>query len=159
MPNRIDDDGMCSCRGEPRHREGARGCCLERSVGSTVIVCGSRLWTDVETIRAWLSRLPNGTTVAHGACRGADRIAGGVAEELGLDVRAYPADWDAHGDAAGPIRNQLMVDTERAHLRMGLAFTWALEGPREKRTGTGDCVVRLVEAGVRVTIVPPGVRP
>lgn len=124
-----------------------------------VIVCGSRDWTDRDTIRAWLSRLPAGTTVVHGAARGADTLAGEVARELGFEVREYPARWETEGKAAGPMRNQRMLDAEREGLRLVLAFTWALAKPEQRPTGTGDMVVRAVAAGVRVTVVPPGVRP
>jgi hypothetical protein len=78
-----------------------------------VLVCGSREWTDRATIRMWLSKLPSETEIVHGGARGADALAGDVAAELGLAVRAYPADWKTYGKAAGPIRNQTMLDAER----------------------------------------------
>jgi hypothetical protein len=113
------------------------------------------------TIRAWLARLPPGTTIIHGAARGADSIAGDVAAELGFTVRAYPADWSAHGRAAGPIRNAAMLAAEHregALLARCLAFTPSLMRG-DRLTGTGDMVRRCVEAGVVVTVVPPGGRP
>jgi len=119
---------------------------------TTILVCGSRHWTDRATIRAWLSKFPNDTTVVHGACRGADTIAGDVARVLGFAVRKYPAEWKRHGAAAGPIRNQRMIDEE--HPVRAFAFTDALMRDR-RPTGTLDCVSRLLAAGVPVTIVPP----
>lgn len=119
-----------------------------------VLCCGSRDWEDRATIRAWLTRCPKGTIVVHGAAKGADTIAGEEARALGFEVRPYPAAWKTLGDAAGPERNQRMLDIEEPDAV--LAFTWALrrEDRPERNTGTGDMVLRAVAAGVRVTIVP-----
>lgn len=117
-----------------------------------VIVCGSRDWTDRALIREWLAKLPRGSVVVHGAARGADTIAGEEAAALGFEVRAYPADW-SNGRGAGPARNQRMLDAEAPEAV--LAFTWALRKVGNRPTGTGDMCIRAVEAGVRVTIVPP----
>jgi hypothetical protein len=147
-----------------------------------ILCCGGRDWTNRETIRAWLARFPKGSTVIHGdngqerdgiAWKGADKIAGEEALALGFVVRAYPANWREEGNAAGPLRNQRMLDVE--HLVMPdlaslpykfepivrcLAFTWALKREdRTRPTGTSDMIARCVEAGIIVTIVPPGSRP
>ncbi len=44
-----------------------------------------------------------------GNCRGADQLGERFAEETGLSVELYPAEWKKHGKAAGPIRNKKMV--------------------------------------------------
>src|SRR3990172_1804651 len=75
-----------------------------------ILICGSRMWTDVEPIRAYLKTLPANATIITGASAGADRIAAQVARELGLNVEEYPADWKRFGRAAGPIRNTQMLD-------------------------------------------------
>lgn len=77
-----------------------------------VLVCGSRYWTDVAAIRYALSSLPKDTIIIHGAANGADSIAGEIARELGFEERPYPANWTAHGKAAGPIRNSEMLMKE-----------------------------------------------
>jgi hypothetical protein len=120
-----------------------------------ILVCGTRDWTDRATIRAWLARCPKGTVVVHGAARGADEIAGEEAATLGFEVRPYPAAWKTLGNAAGPERNQRMLDIEEPDAV--LAFTWALTRTdiADRPTGTGDMVLRALAAGVRVTIVPP----
>ena len=43
-----------------------------------VLVCGSRKWLEQKPIERELRKLPPGTIVVHGACRGADNIAGYV---------------------------------------------------------------------------------
>jgi hypothetical protein len=118
-----------------------------------LLVCGSRDWTDRVLIRSTLASLAEVDVVIHGAAPGADRLAGEVARELGIPVLAFPADWDKHGRAAGPIRNAQMLREGRPHLI--LAFHDALEHSR----GTRDMVAKAKRAGrpVRlITHVPTG---
>jgi len=76
-----------------------------------VLICGDRNWTNTQSILAKLHRFhPDRDTIMHGAARGADSIAGRLANDLGFPVRAYPADWSKYGRAAGPIRNKQMLD-------------------------------------------------
>lgn len=75
-----------------------------------VLVCGSRTWSDGAVIRRRLEQLPRGAVVMHGGARGADRIAGQLAETLGFEVREMRARWSEHGRAAGVIRNLRMLD-------------------------------------------------
>lgn len=90
-----------------------------------VLVTGSRDWPEE---RAW--RIGRALTVVsqhlgqrrmivvHGACTdregrlmGADRWADEWAVRGGYEVSRHPANWKMYGRAAGPIRNQQMVDT------------------------------------------------
>lgn len=48
--------------------------------------------------------------VVSGTARGADQAGEAWAEREGLPVERFPADWDEHGKAAGPIRNEEMAD-------------------------------------------------
>lgn len=48
--------------------------------------------------------------IIHGGAHGVDSLAGSLAEELGCQARAYPAQWDVYGRGAGPIRNREMLD-------------------------------------------------
>ena len=75
-----------------------------------VLVCGSRGWTDAETIRVALAVLPADVTILHGDAHGADRMAGRVAAELGHTVRVMPAEWNRYGNRAGYVRNIAMLD-------------------------------------------------
>ena len=99
-----------------------------------VLVTVDRAWQNWAAIWRELAKLPPDTRVIHGGCRGADRIAGHIAKALGMDVVAYPADWNTHGKAAGPIRNSMMLRHERPDLV--LAFHPDLKHSR----GTADCV-------------------
>lgn len=57
-------------------------------------------------------RLTESPTIVHGAARGADLLAAHVAEELGYEVEAHPAQWDLHGRSAGFIRNEAMAQSD-----------------------------------------------
>lgn len=108
-----------------------------------VIVCGGRDLTDM----AWVARQMDAIhttdaihTLIQGGATGADRLARRWAYTVGIKVKEYPADWSTHGPAAGPIRNQQMLDAERPDLVV------AFPGGR----GTADMVRRAKAAGVRV---------
>jgi hypothetical protein len=110
-----------------------------------VLVCGSRDWTDLQTISVRMAQLPPGSTVIHGAARGADTIAAESALRLGLHVHAFPAQWTEFGKAAGAIRNSLMLD-EKPDLV--IAF-WDGES-----RGTKHTIDEAERRGVPVEIVP-----
>ena len=50
------------------------------------------------------------TEVVSGGARGADAAGERWAEMRGIPVRRFPADWDASGRAAGPLRNEAMAE-------------------------------------------------
>ena len=94
-----------------------RACGVHRAAGyfgepvKTVLICGGRDYTDRAMMRATMETwLCPGDTIIHGGAPGADTLAAGVAKEMGIEQKGYPADWRKHGKAAGPIRNQLMLD-------------------------------------------------
>lgn len=74
-----------------------------------VLICGDRNWSDRGRIREVLSELPANTVVVHGGAKGADSLAGEVAEELGFATRVYPY-IGALGRAGGPARNRQMAE-------------------------------------------------
>lgn len=111
-----------------------------------VLVCGSRDWTDYEAIRREIMTLPASLNlVIHGNAVGADRAAGRAASLSGIEVASYPADWKKYGRAAGPIRNQQMLDEGRPDLV--LAF-W-----KNKSRGTEDMIRRARKAGIEVKVI------
>lgn len=115
-----------------------------------IVCCGSRNWQDYHRIRHELGRIQmNGriARVIHGDCRGADRLAAAAALRMGIPVTAWPALWREYGAAAGPLRNQQMLDEESPTLV--LAFHDDIENSR----GTKDLARRAEKAGVPVRIV------
>ena len=75
-----------------------------------VLICGDRNWDDYEAIDNFVKKLPVGSVVIQGMCRGADMMARQSALKYGFEVEDYPADWFKLGNAAGPIRNKQMLD-------------------------------------------------
>lgn len=116
----------------------------------TLLVCGGREWVDRDLIRSVLTAAVRGwgvVRVVHGDCRGADRIAGEVAGELGLPVRRIPADWKRYGKRAGPIRNQLMLDECSPDAVIGFHADLA------NSSGTKDMVRRAENKGLPTFII------
>src|SRR4030095_1068533 len=117
-----------------------------------LLVTGSRNWTDSDTIRTAIakaigdhpySKKLGEIVIVHGDSPGADQIAKLWALSLDgiMTQEAHPADWATHGKAAGPIRNQEMVD---AGADVCLAF------PLGESRGTRDCMRRAETAGIPV---------
>ena len=75
-----------------------------------VLVCGSRSWDNIHTIRMRILSLPDNTEIIHGGASGADRTAACLAEDFGFTVREFKADWDGEGKSAGFKRNLRMLD-------------------------------------------------
>jgi hypothetical protein len=84
-----------------------------------VLIYGSRTWTDPAPIKAFIDSLPEDAAIIHGAARGADSLAGELAQARGLVVYEFPADWKTHGRAAGPIRNRQMIEEGRPDMAVG----------------------------------------
>lgn len=111
-----------------------------------ILVCGDRNWSDRDKILARLYELGEDVTVIHGACRGADQLAGQVAKSLGYRVLEFPADWDKHGKSAGPIRNRLMLDQKPD---LVIAFHSNLDSSR----GTKDSVTEARRRHIPVEVI------
>lgn len=107
-----------------------------------VLICGDRNWQNEAAIRRELSKLDPGTAIIHGGARGADTLAGIVAKEIGLQVEVYPADWNRHGRAAGPIRNQQMIEQGRPDIVL------AFHANIGQSKGTKDMVERAKKTGI-----------
>lgn len=115
-----------------------------------MLVCGDRKWTDPGPIRNRLRLLTRTTVLVHGAQRGADRLAAHVALLLGWDpdhIEAFPAAWDDHGIAAGPIRNQQMLDS--GPIDLVLAFHDRISESK----GTADMIHRAKRAGIPIEVI------
>jgi YspA, cpYpsA-related SLOG family len=111
-----------------------------------VLVCGGRSFDDLPLLDRTLDELHAGrpiTTVIHGGAAGADTMAHFWAGAAGVPIDVYLARWKEHGKAAGPIRNQRMLDEGKPDLVV------AFPGGR----GTADMIRRAERAGVPVRAV------
>lgn len=84
-----------------------------------------------------------------GGQRGADRLARDWAIARGVPKQTFEAEWSRYGPAAGPIRNQRMLDEGKPD--RVLAFPGNI--------GTRDMMAKAGRAGVPITIVPLTVPP
>lgn len=110
-----------------------------------VIITGSRSYVDQDWIEECLDEMidKENDVVVHGDCpTGADNFAEIWCEKNGVRQEKFPAEWHIYGRAAGPLRNQKMVD---AGARICIAFpTLGIS------RGTWDCMQRAEEAGIPV---------
>lgn len=122
---------------------------------SAVLVCGSRNWKDANSVTERLLTYPSGpeTVLLHGACRGADQIASLIGRVRGWTVKAFPADWDAHGKSAGPRRNQQMIELLNAYRDQG--FQTTVEAFHTGGAGTRDAISRARKAAHPVRETTP----
>lgn len=84
--------------------------------------------------------LPTDITIISGEADGVDSAATDFAVVNYTQYKGFPADWKTHGKAAGPIRNQQMLDEGKPDLV--IAFPGG--------NGTADMVRRARKAGVEV---------
>jgi len=74
------------------------------------IIAGSRTIIDPKVIEEAIAA--SGFTITEVVCGGAkgvDTLGKNWAVDRGIPVKMFPADWEAHGKAAGPIRNSEMA--------------------------------------------------
>jgi hypothetical protein len=106
-----------------------------------VLVCGGRHYKDFKLVWRVLNAVHKKhgiTQLINGGCSGADTFAKEWAEAGNVEPRTFKADW-ALGPAAGPLRNQQMLDEGKPDVVL------AFPGGR----GTIDMVRRSRAAGVR----------
>lgn len=121
-------------------------------------MCGSRTFDDQQTVEAVLDGifhqwadldLDEPFTIITGGATGADELAKRW-WRVGVDAGSVEvsADWRKHGKAAGPIRNQQMLDDEQPDV------VWAfVDKPLSESRGTADMVRRASAAGVPTFVV------
>lgn len=108
-----------------------------------ILVCGGRDYQDINCVTDSLERLRRAGLISlliHGDASGADRLASQWARDAGMDQVSYPANWKAHGRAAGPMRNRRMLHHGRPQALV------AFPGGR----GTADMVGLAEQAGLPV---------
>lgn len=108
-----------------------------------LLVCGGRDFSDIGALRQAMNAAvghEKDVVVIHGGARGADTLAGRIANEARVPVEIFPANWELHGKRAGFVRNRQMLVEGKPDLVL------AAPGGR----GTAMMVKIAREAGVRV---------
>jgi hypothetical protein len=85
--------------------------------------------------------------VVCGMAKGADTFGMKWAYHAGIPVKKFPADWETHGKAAGPIRNSEMRDYADALI----VFIW--DGSR----GSANMLAQMEKVGKPCYVVYNGV--
>ena len=98
------------------------------------IIAGSRSITDKEVVlRAVKESGFNITEVVSGKAPGVDTLGEEIAEDMGVPVKPFPANWTKYGPAAGFLRN-----SEMAEYADVLIAVWDGESP-----GTADMIHKM----------------
>lgn len=113
-----------------------------------IIIAGGRDFDDYNRLEdIMFAYTPCTIEVACGLARGADAVGKCWAEEEGVKIRLFPADWDTWGKAAGHIRNR-----EMAKYADVLVAFW--DG---KSKGTKGMIDVALELGLEVHVFRYGV--
>jgi hypothetical protein len=120
-----------------------------------VLICGSRTWESKVAVEAILDGLlvrcvtrDQHLVVIEGCAKGADSFAHNYDRDNVVHEH-YPADWNRHGKAAGPIRNAQML--KEGDPELVVAFSEQPITP-----GTRHMIKIAKEAGVAVWVIGHG---
>lgn len=113
--------------------------------GETWLICGGRDFIDEVAfdlvMQGLIIQFGAPKRIVQGGASGADTLGRKWAYSHNIkQIVTYKADWETHGKAAGPIRNKLMLDTEKPDKVI------AFPGGR----GTANMVTQSIKANVPV---------
>lgn len=117
-----------------------------------VAIVGSRDYHNYETIKNTMDRIKYNlkrlqlveiTEIVSGGAPGVDTLAQRYAEENKLQFKVFPADWAQFGKAAGPMRNQQIVDYS----------DYVVAFPMGPSRGTRDTIMRASKVNKMALLV------
>lgn len=109
-----------------------------------ILVTGGRKFLDsglAFDCITYLNQQFDNVIIIHGDAPGADSLANTICLEVGIDQVKVPAIWNKYNKAAGPIRNQLMLDLFPT-IDLVLAFPGGV--------GTQDMCARATQKDIQV---------
>lgn len=121
-----------------------------------IIIAGTRTFDNYDLLKDRVDRIVLGLredypgkriVIVTGAAKGADQLGSKYARERKLALREFPANWRTYGRAAGPIRNQQMLDYILQATPALIAF-WD-----DESRGTKNMINAAKRADVRTTII------
>ena len=111
------------------------------------IIAGPRDWYLPDWVEYTYRTCPwDVTQIVSGCARGIDTAAIDFATVHGISLKRFPADWELHDNAAGPIRNRQMADYADA-----LIAIW-----NRVSKGTEDMIAVMKRMNKPVYLVYPG---
>lgn len=84
----------------------------EHIMAKKVIIAGGRDLTDFDYLEnrcIEITLFSEIIEIVSGGAKGADALGQRLAEEWGIPLIKFPADWDTHGKKAGYLRNEQMA--------------------------------------------------
>lgn len=115
-----------------------------------IVIAGSRTFTEYSIISRTVNmilakwRFNKEFDILYSGCaKGVDTLAIDYAKEKGIKYKEFPANWEIHGNDAGPIRNSKMIASAD-----GLVAFW--DG---KSKDTKDIIGKAERKGIKVHIV------
>lgn len=114
-----------------------------------VLICGDRNWADYDKVLDVMKGLGDkyeDLIIIEGGAKGADSLAKKAAIECDLEYKEFKANWKEYGRAAGPKRNQQMLE-EKPDLVI------AFHPNIDESKGSKDMVRRATKAGIDVSII------
>lgn len=117
-----------------------------------IIVAGSRTFSDFALLCRKMDAITKNLdkkklTIVSGHCQGADLLGEEWATLRMVKYEVFRADWDKYGKAAGPIRNQEMVDSCTPGKDAAIFFDC------QKGSGTEDCLKKARKRGLKIRII------
>lgn len=113
-----------------------------------VLVCGGRDFEKFHILERVLDVVHKDgriSLIIEGGAEGADKLAFDYAYMNLIPSMRFPANWHKYKKAAGPIRNQQMLDEGKPDLVV--AF------PTKNSQGTWDMIRRAEKAGIKIIVV------
>ena len=115
-----------------------------------IVVTGDRCYSDVDLISEVLGiyrkKYPK-LEIIQGGATGVDTIALTYAQHFKIPCQSFKANWKMWGRAAGPLRNQEMLDDGNPSLVL------AFHNNISKSKGTKDMIKRCVDRHVLVLLI------
>lgn len=108
-----------------------------------VLVTASRTWPDVPFMERKFIKFHKHfgpCTLLSGHCHGGDLYAEDICKGLGWDLELHPANWTRYGNAAGYVRNRIMVNRQP---------NWCLAFIHNKSRGAMGCLELVKKEGIK----------
>lgn len=128
-------------------------------MNKTILIAGSRDFDDYYTLINELDNLTHEPSrrsgwqtisIISGGSKGADALAKKYAKESFMEFKEFPANWDLHGKAAGPIRNSEMLEYLKTKEYVE-AFLFFKKGSGNR--GTTNMMNQLHKANIKYTVI------
>ncbi len=120
-------------------------------MGRSILVCGSRTFTNWELMQCTLNEANQRSEVSrviHGGAAGADRMGGRWGKMMALDVVEVLPEWGKYGLSAGYKRNLVMLDMLDVELLGEVVAFW--DGTSR---GTKHTIQHANERELEVTVI------